>query len=185
TGLKATAACALDVEGNGPTASMMDREAIPSASCNAHHALTICGESHLIATEYCPEKVQVAVLRVTPEVSANRANSYLNTLKSMYPNFNSGATCSIHTTPPSSSTVAPTESSSSAVSDDLTAIRQEAQSLLVSAYNIIKNNPSTYTEAEMASLKNAYNNLNSYYKQSNATKAGIQQRMNTLKSKIK
>lgn len=192
SGLRATEACYLDINGNTPVSSMISQDLAPSASCNAHHSITICAESHLVCTDKCPSgsRVQIALLRVTDEVSPNTVNSYLNAIKSKYPNFNSGASCTLHNsaTTAEATTKATTASSSNTTqnttatttSKNLASVRAEASSLLNSAKRIIDNS-SGYSDAQLAKIKNAYNNLNSYYKRSDATESGIRQRMDNLK----
>lgn len=190
TGMKATSACSLDVQGNTPTTTMVSQDSIPSASCNAHHRITICADSHRIATDNCPStsKVDIAMLRVSEKVSTSMANSYLNALKNKYPNFNSGSSCNVHTASSSDSnetttTKEPsttTKEPSSSTNQSLSSIKTEAANLLSRVKKIIDNPGSKYTQDQLAKLKNAYNNLNSYYKRSDASEAGIRQRINNL-----
>lgn len=190
TGLRATEACALDVQGNTPTSTTLAKDEVPSGVCNAHHTVSICSESHNAATTNCPEPVTVAVLRSTDKVSTSEANAYLNALKSKYPSFDSGTTCSLHTTTSSSSssalsTAGTTISNATTTTQNLTQIKNEAYSLLVSTKKIIDNPGSAYSADDLAKLKNAYNNLNNYYIRSDATEAGIRQRINSVKRYIK
>lgn len=63
SGLLATNACANDVNGYGTVTDYWDADSAPTEQCNMHQELTICGETGMLATEYCPmSQVKSAVI---------------------------------------------------------------------------------------------------------------------------
>lgn len=54
SGLIATNACANDVNGNGTVTDYWAAESVPQYECNMHQALTLCSDTGMLATEFCP-----------------------------------------------------------------------------------------------------------------------------------
>ncbi|MBQ5850997.1 MAG: transglycosylase domain-containing protein, partial [Lachnospiraceae bacterium] len=190
SGLKATSACSLDIQGNGPVTSMLGSDSIPSASCNAHHAITICAHSHHVATDNCPDKVQIAVLRVTNEVSTDTVNNYLNSLRSQYPNFDSGLSCITHITEAtttnktttSNTTTSNTTASKTTESPSLSSLKSQANSVLKRAKSIIDSPPGSYSSSKLISLNKAYNSLNMYIYRNDINESRLKSLINAVEN---
>lgn len=70
SGLKATAACSLDVDGHKPVTDWFVKGTEPTQTCDWHETFEICTETNLLATEYCPKETRKKISLVFPPESS-------------------------------------------------------------------------------------------------------------------
>ena len=62
SGLLATEACQMDANGYGVVTDYWPADRAPSDVCNMHQMLTICQDTGMLATEYCPNRMTAGVV---------------------------------------------------------------------------------------------------------------------------
>ena len=62
SGLRATDACSLDASGRTPVTDYFQSGTAPTEFCDQHYLVNVCTETNLLATPYCPNTVQQALL---------------------------------------------------------------------------------------------------------------------------
>ena len=62
SGQLATDACRSDVMGYGTTTDYWPRENAPTVSCQMHYTLTVCSDSGMLASDYCPSRANKGVV---------------------------------------------------------------------------------------------------------------------------
>ncbi len=66
SGQLATDACRNDDMGYGTCQEWWPRDSAPSTQCTMHHTLELCADSHLLATENCPNRIRKSVILLPP-----------------------------------------------------------------------------------------------------------------------
>ncbi len=62
SGQLATAACRSDVMGYGVVTDYWPRDSVPTASCQMHYTLSVCTDSGMLASAYCPSRAEKGVV---------------------------------------------------------------------------------------------------------------------------
>lgn len=176
SGKLATEACSLDINGHLPTNALSDGENKPTQTCNVHSKVSICAESQHVATENCPNKVDIAVLKSGEGVTSGDVESYMQKLRSRYPNLNIEDSCELH----KAGAITTTSSSNFNLSNT----RIEVLNLLNSTYRKLNADRGQQVSYDYNKVTKLYNELNELYNNSSTSAATLVAKMNELRAAL-
>lgn len=183
SGMLATNACASDVKGHGIVTDYWAPESVPTEYCNMHQQLSLCADTGLLATEYCPNIVsQSAVIVPMGHPLYDYIDQYSDAMQEYLGEFATlkltdndeyneqliaACTCTLH------SAVWQQEQQYYQTTD----VVSEAQALLDTAYAMLTNYGSTISQNDYVSVSYCIRQLETAV----ANYSGIEEAMSNLR----
>ncbi len=115
SGLLATDACKQDVNGYKTVTDYWPSDSVPTQSCNMHQELSLCGDTGMLATEFCPNIITKSVVILPighplydyidsyPDAMRSYLGEFATLKQSTDTAYNAqliqGITCTLHTQP--------------------------------------------------------------------------------------
>ena len=182
SGMLATNACASDANGYGVITDYWAQENVPTEYCNMHQQLSLCADTGLLATEYCPNIVsESAIIIPMGHPLYDYIDEYSNVMQDYLGEFATlkltaddaynqaliaGCTCTMHN-------AAWVQEQQLYQSSDVVA---QAQALLQQAYSMLTNYGSMISEADYVSVSYCIRQLEAAL----SSYSGIEQAMANL-----
>ncbi len=129
----------IPAEGCTAVTEFFAKGSVPTKTCNAHKFIELCNDSHLLATEFCPN-------RTSYEFNVDSyGNLSISTIDFTLPDNFDTTHCNIHTTPEDTSTENPNTNTPQSVSFTITASVNGGGGTITGPLTVVQGGTATFT----------------------------------------